>query len=56
MNYNWLLRMAKWARNPPSMKQVKFMAAIVAIVLAIVIIDMLGLWPEWATLDKRPRF
>lgn len=55
MNFNWLLQMAKWARRPPSMKQVRFMAVIVGIALLIVVVDKLGLWPEWANLGKPPR-
>lgn len=55
MNFLWFLRMVKWARNPPSMKQVKFMGAILAIVLVIVGLDMLGLWPDWAHVAGKPK-
>ncbi|MDD8023990.1 MAG: hypothetical protein PHX82_12880 [Paracoccaceae bacterium] len=52
MNPNWLLRMAKWARRPPSILQVKIAAVAVAVVLAIVALDHFGLWPDWAQMDR----
>lgn len=41
MNPRYLLRMAKWARNPPSEKRVKFALAIVAICLVIYVVERL---------------
>lgn len=55
MNYLWFLRMVQWVRHPPSMKRVKFVGTILAIVLVIVALDWLGLWPEWAHVAGRPR-
>lgn len=55
MNFLWFLRMVKWARNPPSMKQVKVVGAVLAIVLVIVGLDMLGLWPDWAHVAGKPK-
>lgn len=45
----WLLRMARWARNPPSMAQVRFVVAIVAICLALVALERVFGWPAWLT-------
>ena len=53
-NMIWLLRAAKWARRPPSAKMVKLVLAIVAAGLALLALEKLGLWPEWATQDQRP--
>ena len=53
MNYTWLLRMAKWVRRPPSMLQVKIAAVVIAIVIAIVVIDKLGFWPDWARVNPK---
>ncbi|MCL7463968.1 hypothetical protein [Phaeovulum sp. NW3] len=55
MNLTWLLRMAKWARHPPSPRMVKIAAIAVAAALAVVALDWLGLWPDWARVEKLPR-
>jgi hypothetical protein len=54
VNLNWLLRMAKWARRPPSMLQLKIAAVAVAAVLTIIALDHFGLWPEWAQMERHP--
>lgn len=56
-NMHWLMRATQWVRNPPSPKMIKLVLGVVAIVIAIVVIEKLGFWPEWATLDegRRPR-
>ena len=51
----WLLRMAKWARHPPSMRQVRIGAVVLALVLAVWGLDLAGLWPDWARADKVSR-
>jgi hypothetical protein len=50
----WLLRMARWARHPPSARRV--VTVIVAMVLCagIVLIEHFWGWPSWATLAPRP--
>lgn len=50
----WFIRMAKWVRRPPSAARVKLVFAVIAIALVIVGIDKLGLWPEWAQMERRP--
>ncbi|PTV96993.1 hypothetical protein C8J27_101101 [Rhodobacter aestuarii] len=55
MNPLWLMRMAKWAHHPPSLRQVKIGAAVLAAVLAIWGLEAAGLWPDWATLERQPR-
>lgn len=54
MNYRWLLRASKWARRPPSERRVKLVLVVIAIALAIIALEKLGLWPDWATMDRRP--
>ena len=54
MNMIWLLRAAKWARNPPSAKRVKLVIAVIAVGLALLALEKLGWWPDWATQDQRP--
>ncbi len=48
MNILQLLRMSKWARNPPSERRVKLVIAVLLICLMIAGIEYLGLWPDWA--------
>ena len=42
----WLLRMAKWARHPPSAGRVKLVFIVVAICLAIVLLEQIFGFPE----------
>lgn len=51
----WLLRMSRWARNPPSQKRVLTVAVVVAICLAIYGLEQLGLWPDRATAQRMRR-
>ncbi len=51
MNPLSLLRMAKWARKPPSEARVKLVIAVVVLALAIVGIEWMGWWPDWATAE-----
>ena len=51
MNMRHFLRMAKWARNPPSEKRVKLGLAVIAICLLLFGIERLIGWPEWLTPD-----
>ena len=55
MNPIWLLRMSKWARNPPSAKRVKLVIAIIAVAAVIYGIEWMGWWPDWATTERVPR-
>ncbi|MBO9455395.1 hypothetical protein J7376_05025 [Paracoccus sp. R12_1] len=50
-NLIWLLRASKWARHPPSPRMVKLVLAIVALAAALVVLEKLGWWPDWARLE-----
>lgn len=56
-NLIWLLRASKWVRNPPGARRVRLVLAIVALAVAIVALEKLGWWPEWAKMerDRAPR-
>lgn len=47
MNLRWLMRMSRWARNPPSEKRVKLGLAIFAICLALFAYEYFIGAPEW---------
>ncbi|SFT49758.1 hypothetical protein [Sedimentitalea nanhaiensis] len=51
----WLLRMSRWARNPPSARRVVLVFGVIALCLGIVALEWLGLWPEWATAQRMRR-
>lgn len=51
-NMIWLMRAAKWVRRPPSAKMVKVVFAIIAAGLAMLLLERLGMWPEWATMER----
>lgn len=55
MNPNWLLRMSKWARHPPSMGRVKLVLSVIAFCLALVAIERWIGWPEWLAVNPQPR-
>lgn len=56
-NMVWLLRAVKWARNPPSAKMVKLVFAVIGFALLLALLEWLGWWPQWATLEhgRAPR-
>ena len=54
-NFNFFLRMAKWARNPPSEKRVILVLAVLAICAALYAVDRFIGWPDFLTLDNTPR-
>ncbi|HEY0213494.1 MAG TPA: hypothetical protein VGC40_07900 [Paenirhodobacter sp.] len=47
--------MAQWVRHPPSRRQVRIAAVVLAIAVAIVAADWAGLWPDWAHMSRPPR-
>jgi hypothetical protein len=49
MNFGWLLRMAVWARRPPSARQVRITLLILALFLVLFAVERLWGWPEWLT-------
>lgn len=52
MNPIWFLRMAKWARRPPSARTVMLWAGVVAICLAIVLFETSFGWPDALKLNQ----
>lgn len=55
MNLTWLMRMAKWARHPPSARQVKLVLSVVAACFALWAVEWIWGWPEWLTVNGKIR-
>ena len=55
MNLRPFLRMAKWARNPPSEKRVILGLAVLGVCVALVVIERFVGWPDWLTVNQFPR-
>jgi hypothetical protein len=51
----WLLRMARWARHPPSPRRVALVLGVVAACLALVAVERVVGWPEALTVERLRR-
>ena len=47
----WLIRMAQWARRPPSARRAALFAGVALACLVLVAIERGLGWPDWLTLD-----
>ncbi|MBN2907265.1 MAG: hypothetical protein JXJ18_11200 [Rhodobacteraceae bacterium] len=54
MRISWLLRMSRWARNPPSEGRVKLVLGIVVLCLLLALFERLFGWPAWLTVNSSP--
>ena len=52
MNMRHFLRMARLAKRPPSEARVKLVFGVIAFCLLLALVEYLGLWPDWATVDR----
>lgn len=48
----WLVRASRWARNPPSPRQVKLVFGVIALCLVIAGYEAAFGWPEWLTVNR----
>ncbi len=55
MNLLWLLRMKRWAQNPPSPKMRKLIVGVLLASLALYGYEQAFGWPEWLTVNKTRR-
>ncbi len=53
-NPKFFLRLARWARHPPSKKQVILVLSIIGICLILVFLERFVGLPDWMQLDPRP--
>ncbi|MCY0148926.1 hypothetical protein OEG84_14745 [Hoeflea sp. G2-23] len=54
--FRLMLRMAYWVRRPPSKSWLVAVGTAIAISAVIVIIEHTIGWPDWAKVDRLPRF
>ncbi len=52
MNPIWFMRMARWARKPPSWSRVKLVVGVVLTCLVIVGLEYVWGWPAALTLQR----
>lgn len=55
MNPIWLIRMARWARNPPPMSRVVLVVGVVILCFVLFGFEHFWGWPEWLTVNGTPR-
>ncbi len=55
MSPRWLMRIALWARNPPSRGRVRLVLGAALLCAALWGIEHWIGWPDWATVDRLPR-
>ena len=53
-NLGWFVRMARWARNPPSARRVVLVLAVIAACLVLVGLEKTGMLPDWMSMDTHP--
>ncbi len=55
MNIRHYLRMARWARKPPSQQRIKLVVAVIGICIVLVLLERIFGWPDWLTPNYTPR-
>ncbi|MBX9748837.1 MAG: hypothetical protein K5Q68_04405 [Roseococcus sp.] len=51
----WAMRLAQWFRRPPSRERAILIGVTIGLCLALVLVERVFGWPEWATLGGGPR-
>ena len=55
LDLRWLMMAKRWVQNPPSIKRVKLVFAVIILVAVIFGLEHFGFWPDWATAERVPR-
>lgn len=55
LGLHWFVRAAKWARHPPSAGRVKLVLAVIAIAVALFLVERYAGWPDWLTVNPPGR-
>ncbi|UMA66346.1 hypothetical protein LVO79_07855 [Roseivivax marinus] len=53
MNLHWLMRMRRWAQNPPSWTMIRLIFAVVALCLALWLVERYVGLPDWIGADPK---
>lgn len=53
MGPGFLIRMSRWARNPPSARKALIIAAVVGVALAAAVVEWTVGWPDALTVEPR---
>lgn len=51
----WFVRMARWARHPPSWQRVVLVVAVVTVGIALASFEWIWGWPEWLKVNGPAR-
>ncbi len=51
----WFVRMARWARHPPSPARVKLVLGVVALCFVLFGIEYIWGWPDWLKVNGRSK-
>ncbi|MEM0947665.1 MAG: hypothetical protein AAGK37_09685 [Pseudomonadota bacterium] len=51
----WFLRLARWARRPPSARYQRLVAIVLVLTVAVVAIEWIFGWPEALSPNRIPR-
>ncbi len=54
MGLNWFIRMAQWARHPPSPQRVKLVVGVILLCFLLWGVELLWGWPDWLTVNGKP--
>ena len=49
-----LLRLAQWWRHPPSPGRIRLILIVLALCLAVVLVEKFVGWPDWMTAERVP--
>ncbi|NDR58284.1 hypothetical protein [Aliiruegeria sabulilitoris] len=52
LSAHWFMRMKRWVQHPPSLKRVLLVFAVIALCLALVGLERLGVLPDWMQADQ----
>ncbi|EKE43592.1 hypothetical protein OCGS_2324 [Oceaniovalibus guishaninsula JLT2003] len=55
MTPHWLLRMRRWAQNPPAPRNVRLVLLLLAFIAALYLVERVWGWPDWLTPDRTGR-
>lgn len=48
----WLMRLRHWVDHPPSRQQMRMIVIVAALCFAVILIEWMGWWPDWAQVER----